>query len=180
MNCCCVCTINNIHGIIVFKYKLSFLGKRTDNPATELQPAYDRPMAVVPSDAGPDYTLLTRPGSDKVQRRLAGQIQKKFVDSDYLEPTGASASSPDCQRPVPAVPVITTPTYIDLIKRQDDLLAEVDSDNVEPSSVAANSADYQRPVPAVPVTVKPKYTELIKRQGDPNAANVDPDYFEIN
>ena len=81
----------------MFKKKLTFPDERTENQVTELQPTYQRPLPIVPSDAGPDYTLMTRPGSDKGRNQTTGQTHKKLVrvDSDYLEPLSTSTSSYD-------------------------------------------------------------------------------------
>ena len=98
-------------------HQLSFSDTETEN---QRQSTYEQTTPVVLSDAGPDYTLMTGPGSDKVQRRLAGDAHKTLakVDSDYLEPSTGVVDNPDYQRPVPAVPVKNTPTYAALTERQ--------------------------------------------------------------
>ena len=98
-------------------HQLSFSDTETENQS---HPTYELPTPVVLPDAGPDYTLMTRPGSDKVQRRLAGDAHKTLakVDSDYMEPSTGVVDSPDYQRPVPAPPVKVTPTYAALTKSQ--------------------------------------------------------------
>ena len=76
--------------------KVTFSVNGTGNQATELIATNERTTSVVPSDAGPDYTLMTRPGSDKIQRRLARQMQTElvYVDSDYLQPSSAAVICP--------------------------------------------------------------------------------------
>ena len=106
--------------IYIKLHRLLFPATDTENPALQRQPTYEQSTPVVLPDAGPDYTLMTRPGSDKVQRRLAGEAHKTLakVDSDYLEPSTGVVDSPDYQRPVPAPPVKITPTYAALTKGQ--------------------------------------------------------------
>ena len=112
-------------------HQLLFPDTETENQS---HPTYELTTPVVLSDAGPDYTLMTRPGSDKVQRRLAGDAHKTLakVDSDYLEPSTGVMGSPDYQRPVPAPPVKITPTYAALTKGQSSSnTAESEPDYVE-------------------------------------------------
>lgn len=78
----------------MFKITLTFPDEMTEHQVTEIQPTYERPLPIVPSDAGPDYTLMTRPGSDKVRNQTTGQTHKKLVreGSDYVEPLSTSTS----------------------------------------------------------------------------------------
>ena len=74
-------------------------------------------MAVVQSEAGPDYTIMTRPGSDKVERRLAGQTHQNQVkvDSDYLEPSKAAPEYiNETSRRVDPKEATTKPDYYEL------------------------------------------------------------------
>ena len=59
-------------------HQLLFLGAETETPT------YEQPLPGVLTDASSDYTLMTKPGSDKVQRRMAGDSHKTLpkVDSD--------------------------------------------------------------------------------------------------
>ena len=57
---------------------------------------------------------MTRPGSDKVQRRLDARKKVDEANSDYLEPSSGMGDSPDYQRIGPAVPAPITSTYTGL------------------------------------------------------------------
>ena len=87
-------------------HQLSFSGAET---VTET-PTYEQPLPGALSDRSPEYTKMTTKSRGETHKTLAK------VESDYLELSTGVVGSPDYQRPLPAPPVKTTPTYAALTK----------------------------------------------------------------